>query len=52
MLNNDMADSMMSYAITAGIFAFLAAVLFGTRAARNRSYGGMASSEGRQPEAA
>lgn len=29
-----MADSIMSYAIAAGIFAFLVAVLFGTRARR------------------
>lgn len=29
-----MADSIMSYAITYGIFAFLVAVLFGTRARR------------------
>ncbi len=35
-----MADSVMSYAITAGIFAFLAAVLFGARAKRySRGYG-------------
>ncbi|MEM3094143.1 MAG: hypothetical protein QXX64_00755 [Nitrososphaera sp.] len=31
-----MADSVMSYAIAAGIFAFLTAILFGTRAARKR----------------
>ena len=29
-----MADSVMSYAIAAGIFAFLVAVLFGTRTRR------------------
>ncbi len=29
-----MADSIMSYAIAAGIFAFLVAVLFGTRTKR------------------
>ncbi|HEV8388100.1 MAG TPA: hypothetical protein VGQ03_10815 [Nitrososphaera sp.] len=32
-----MADSVMSYAITAGIFAFLAAVLFTARARRHHS---------------
>lgn len=34
MTNYIMADSVMSYAIAVGIFAFLAAVLFGTRARR------------------
>lgn len=29
-----MADSLMSYAIAAGVFVFLVAVLFGTRARR------------------
>jgi hypothetical protein len=46
-----MADSIMSYAITAGIFAFLTAILFGSRVARKRSHGEM-SSEGKHPEAA
>lgn len=46
-----MADSLMSYAITAGIFVFLAAILFGSRAARKRSHGEM-SSESKHPEAA
>jgi uncharacterized membrane protein YgcG len=31
-----MAEEMFMYAVTAGIFAFLVAVLFGTRAARKR----------------
>jgi hypothetical protein len=31
-----MADSVMSYAITAGIFAFLTGILFGARAQRYR----------------
>ena len=35
-----MADSLVSYAIVAGIFAFLTAILFGTRARRiSRSHG-------------
>jgi hypothetical protein len=46
-----MADSMMSYAITAGIFAFLTAILFGTRGARKRSHGEM-SPGSKHPEAA
>lgn len=32
-----MADSMMSYAIAAGIFAFLTAILFASRAQRLKS---------------
>jgi hypothetical protein len=31
-----MAEEMFMYAVTTGIFAFLVAVLFGTRAARKR----------------
>jgi len=31
-----MAEEMIMYAVTAGIFVFLVAVLFGTRAARKR----------------
>jgi hypothetical protein len=31
-----MAEEMFMYAVTAGIFAFLVAVLFGTRAVRKR----------------
>jgi hypothetical protein len=31
-----MAEEMFMYAVTAGIFAFLVAVLFGTRAAHKR----------------
>ena len=31
-----MAEEMFMYAVTAGIFAFLVAVLFGTRTARKR----------------
>ena len=31
-----MAEEMFMYTVTAGIFAFLVAVLFGTRAARKR----------------
>lgn len=46
-----MADSVMSYAITAGIFVFLTAILFGTRGARKRSHGEM-SPEGKHTEAA
>jgi hypothetical protein len=34
--SNIMAEEMFMYAVTAGIFAFLVAVLFGTRAARKR----------------
>jgi hypothetical protein len=34
MANFSMADSLMSYAIAAGLFVFLAAILFGTRARR------------------
>jgi hypothetical protein len=48
-----MADSLMSYAITAGIFAFLTAILFGSRFARKRSHGEMSSeSKSKHPEAA
>jgi len=32
-----MADAMMTYTITAGIFVFLTAILFGARAKRYRS---------------
>ncbi|WP_415282809.1 hypothetical protein [Candidatus Nitrososphaera sp. FF02] len=32
-----MADSVMSYAIAAGVFAFLTGVLFGARAQRYRA---------------
>ncbi|HKZ62475.1 MAG TPA: hypothetical protein VJZ68_08700 [Nitrososphaera sp.] len=46
-----MADAVMTYAIVGGIFAFLAAILFGSRAARKRSHG-RASSESSHPEAA
>jgi hypothetical protein len=46
-----MADAIMTYAITAGIFVFLTAILFGSRAARKRSHGDM-SSENKHPEAA
>lgn len=47
-----MADAMMSYAITAGIFAFLTAILFGTRA-RRRSHGyGEGTTKDSHPEAA
>jgi len=31
-----MAEEMFMYTVTAGIFAFLVAILFGTRAARKR----------------
>jgi hypothetical protein len=31
-----MAEEMLMYTVTAGIFAFLVAILFGTRAARKR----------------
>jgi hypothetical protein len=34
--SNLMAEEMFMYTVTAGIFAFLVAVLFGTRAARKR----------------
>jgi hypothetical protein len=33
---NAMADAQFMYSVTAGIFAFLVAVLFGSRAARKR----------------
>ena len=47
-----MADTIMSYAITAGIFVFLTAILFGTRA-RRRSHGyGKTSTKDSQTEAA
>jgi hypothetical protein len=46
-----MADSMMSYAITAGVFVFLTAILFGTRGARKRSHGEI-STEDKHTEAA
>jgi ABC-type transport system involved in cytochrome c biogenesis permease subunit len=49
--NHTMADAVMTYAIAAGIFAFLTAILFGSRAARKRSHGGV-SSESSHPEAA
>lgn len=39
-----MADAMFMYTVTAGIFAFLVAVVFGARAKRYRS--GYTSSEG------
>ncbi|HEX7033886.1 MAG TPA: hypothetical protein VF172_12880 [Nitrososphaera sp.] len=42
----------MSYAIAAGIFAFLTAILFGTRGARKRSHDEMMPSEGKHSEAA
>jgi hypothetical protein len=45
-----MADTLMSYAITAGIFAFLTAILFGSRFARKRH--GEMSTESKHPEAA
>ncbi|HXV45879.1 MAG TPA: hypothetical protein VD736_04330 [Nitrososphaera sp.] len=45
-----MADSIMSYAITAGIFAFLTAILFGSRFARKRH--GEMSPESKHTEAA
>ena len=45
-----MADSLVSYAITAGIFAFLTAILFGSRFARKRH--GEVSTESKHPEAA
>ena len=32
-----MADAMFMYGVTAGIFAFLVAILFGSRAAHKRS---------------
>lgn len=44
-----MADAVMTYAIAAGIFAFLTAILFGSRFARKRR-GEM--SESKHPEAA
>ena len=47
-----MADSLMSYAITAGIFAFLTAILFSSRFARKRSHGEMSESKSKHPEAA
>ncbi|HEV8405945.1 MAG TPA: hypothetical protein VGQ13_08570 [Nitrososphaera sp.] len=46
-----MADAMMTYAIVAGIFVFLTAILFGSRAARKRSHG-KTSVESSHPEAA
>jgi hypothetical protein len=45
-----MADSLMSYAITAGIFAFLTAVLFSARFARKRH--GEMTPESKHTEAA
>ncbi len=45
-----MADSVMSYTIVAGIFAFLTAILFGARAARKRH--GEVSTESSHAEAA
>jgi hypothetical protein len=45
-----MADALMTYAITAGIFAFLTAILFGSRAARKRH--GEKPTESSHPEAA
>jgi len=44
-----MADAMMTYYITAGIFAFLTAILFGSRAKRYRS-GFSAGAEGGHKE--
>ena len=35
-----MADAMLMYGVTAGIFAFLVAVVFGARGARKRRGGG------------
>jgi hypothetical protein len=45
-----MADSLVSYAITAGIFAFLTAVLFSARFARKRH--GEMTTESKHTEAA
>lgn len=49
-LCGDMADSMFMFAVTAGIFAFLVAVVFGARAKRYSSgytsSGGHAESSG------
>jgi len=45
-----MADSIMSYAIAAGIFVFLTAILFGSRFARKRH--GAIPAESRNTEAA
>lgn len=41
-----MADAMFMYGVTAGIFAFLAAITFGSRGARKRQ----GSTEGSEPE--
>jgi len=35
-LDNDMADAVFMYGVTAGIFAFLVAILFVSRGARKR----------------
>jgi hypothetical protein len=55
-----MAEEMFMYAVTAGVFAFLVAVLFGTRAVRKRkepeeravetesSHSGSSGSEGKR----
>ena len=45
-----MADAVSTYAIVAGIFAFLTAILFGSRAARKRH--GEVSTESSHAEAA
>ena len=47
-----MADAMMSYAITAGIFVFLTAILFGVRARRHSHGYGKTSTKDSHPEAA
>jgi len=48
-----MADSVMSYAIVAGIFAFLTAVLFGARAKRySHGYGQTTTESSAHAEAA
>ena len=44
-----MADAMMTYAITAGVFVFLTALLFGSRAKRRHSH---VESDTTHPEAA
>ena len=48
-----MADSVMSYTIVAGIFAFLAAVVFGARAKRySQGYGQVDTESSSHAEAA
>ena len=46
-----MADAIFMYAVTAGIFVFLTAICFGSRAKRSKAQSGLGT-EGNKAEAA